>query len=111
VTKEEMAKAISDDHGVPCTEVKAIVQQVLDGIIETLVSEGRIELRNFGVFEVKKRKARQGRNPRTGEKVFVPEKAVVTFKPGREMEARVSQSAQANREDNGAVASDSGFTG
>jgi integration host factor subunit beta len=91
MTKRDMAKAISEEHGIPCAEAKAIVQQVLDGIIETLVSEGRIELRNFGVFEVKKRKARQARNPRTGEKVFVPEKAVVTFKPGLEMEARVSQ--------------------
>jgi hypothetical protein len=51
----------------------------------------RIELRNFGVFEVKKRAARKARNPRTGEKVFVPEKFVVTFKPGKEMEERVHE--------------------
>ena len=50
---------------------------------------GRIELRNFGVFEVKQRKPRKARNPRTGEKVKVPAKLVVTFKPGREMEERV----------------------
>jgi integration host factor subunit beta len=93
MTKRDMAKAIAEKTGIHGTEVKTIVQQVLDGIIETLVSEGRIELRNFGVFEVKKRKARQARNPRTGEKVFVPEKSAVTFKPGRELEARVSQSA------------------
>jgi DNA-binding protein HU-beta/integration host factor subunit beta len=53
--------------------------------------EGRIELRNFGVFEVKKGKPRQARNPRTGEKVKVPARLVVTFKPGREMEERVGR--------------------
>jgi len=62
-----------------------------DGITQTLVEEGRIELRNFGVFEVKKRKPRKARNPRTGEKVKVPARLVVTFKAGREMEDRVGQ--------------------
>jgi integration host factor subunit beta len=56
-----------------------------------LVEEGRTELRSFGVFQVKRRKARQARNPRTGEKVMVPERLVVTFKPGREMEQQVGQ--------------------
>ncbi len=51
----------------------------------------RIELRNFGVFEVKRRAPRKARNPRTGDKVFVPEKYVVTFKPGKEMEERVKE--------------------
>ena len=69
--------------------VKEIVQRVFDSIIDTLIEEERIELRNFGVFEVKKRAARTARNPRTGEAVFVPEKYVVTFKPGKTMEERV----------------------
>ena len=69
--------------------VKEIVQMVFDRIIDTLIAEGRIELRNFGVFEVKKRAARTARNPRTGEAVDVPEKYVVTFKPGKTMEQRV----------------------
>jgi nucleoid DNA-binding protein len=56
-----------------------------------LVDKGRIELRNFGVFAVKKRRARQAHNPRTGASVSVPEKTVVTFKPGREMEQRVHE--------------------
>jgi integration host factor subunit beta len=91
VTKKDMAKAIADEMALTQTQVKGIVQRVLDGITEALVTEGRIELRNFGVFEVKKRRPRQARNPRTGEKVAVPEKAVVTFKPGRDMEQRVGQ--------------------
>ena len=65
---------------------------VFDRITETLVDEGRIELRNFGVFEVKRRRARKARNPRTGESVSVPERSVVTFKAGLEMEERVNQS-------------------
>jgi nucleoid DNA-binding protein len=72
-------------------KTKEIVQKTFDAIVETLVEEKRIELRNFGVFEVKRRAARKARNPRTGEKVFVPEKFVVTFKPGKEMEERVHE--------------------
>jgi len=59
--------------------------------VDTLIEQGRIELRNFGVFEVKQRKARKARNPRTGDPVEVPPKCVVTFKPGKEMEERVRQ--------------------
>ena len=91
MTKKEMAKAIADEMGILQTQAQEIVQRVFDGSVETLVQEGRIELRNFGVFEVKKRKPRKARNPRTGEKVKVPAKLVVTFKPGREMEQRVGQ--------------------
>jgi nucleoid DNA-binding protein len=91
VTKKEMAKAIAAEMGLLQTQALEMVQRVFDGITETLVQEGRIELRNFGVFEVKKRKPRKARNPRTGEKVKVPSKLVVTFKPGREMEQRVGK--------------------
>jgi integration host factor subunit beta len=91
VTKKEMAKAIATEMGILQSQAREIVQRVFDRITETLVQEGRIEFRNFGVFEVKKRKPRKARNPRTGEKVKVPAKLVVTFKPGREMEERVGQ--------------------
>jgi nucleoid DNA-binding protein len=91
VTKKDLAKAIAEEMALTQTQVMEIVQRVLDGITQTLVREGRIELRNFGVFEVKKRRPRQARNPRTGEKVDVPEKVVVTFKAGRKMEQRVGQ--------------------
>ena len=91
MTKKEMAKAIAEDMGLTQIQAKEIVQKVFDGITETLLHEGRIELRNFGVFEVKKRKPRLARNPRTGAKVKVPAKMVVTFKPGQEMEERVGR--------------------
>jgi len=91
VTKKEMAKAIAEDMGLTQIRAKEIVQKVFDGITETLLHEGRIELRNCGVFEVKKRQPRLARNPRTGAKVKVPAKMVVTFKSGREMEERVGR--------------------
>ena len=91
MTKKELAKAISEEFGIASLVALHAVQRVFDGITETLIEEGRIELRNFGVFEVRKRKPRKARNPRTGESVKVPAKMVVVFKPGREMEERVGQ--------------------
>lgn len=91
MTKKEIVKTISEEIGLTQLKTKEIVQKTFDAIVETLVEDHRIELRNFGVFEVKKRAARKARNPRTGEKVSVPEKFVVTFKPGKEMEERVRE--------------------
>ena len=91
MTKKEIVKQISDRIGLTQLKTKEIVQQTFDAIVDTLIEAGRIELRNFGVFEVKQRKARKARNPRTGDKVDVPPKNVVTFKPGKEMEERVRQ--------------------
>lgn len=91
MTKKEIVKTISDEIGLTQLKTKEIVQKTFDAIIDALVEEERIELRNFGVFEVKRRAARKARNPRTGAKVFVPEKYVVTFKPGKEMEERVRE--------------------
>jgi nucleoid DNA-binding protein len=73
---------------------KEIVQWTFEAIIDTLVKEGRIELRNFGVFEVKQRKPRKARNPRTGARVDVEAKNVVTFQPGKTMEERVRRDAK-----------------
>jgi nucleoid DNA-binding protein len=89
VTKKEIVKTISEKLGLTQLTTRDIVQKTFDAIVETLVEEGRIELRNFGVFEVRRRKARKARNPRTGGAVQVPEKLTVSFKPGKEMEDRV----------------------
>ena len=91
MTKKEIVKSISDELGLTQLRTKEIVQKTFDAIVETLVEERRIELRNFGVFEVKMRAARKARNPRTGGQVEVPAKFVVTFKPGKEMEAKVRE--------------------
>jgi len=89
VTKKEIVKQISERANLTQLKTKEIVQMTFDAIIDTLVEEGRIELRNFGVFEVKQRKPRRARNPRTNEPVEVEAKAVVTFQPGKIMEERV----------------------
>ena len=91
MTKKEIVRTISEEIGLTQLKTKEIVQKTFDAIVETLVKDNRIELRNFGVFEVKRRAPRKARNPRTGDKVYVPEKFVVTFKPGKEMEERVRE--------------------
>jgi integration host factor subunit beta len=105
VTKKEIVRTISEEIGLTQLQTKEIVQRTFDAIVETLVEDtrakllkgkdegplGRIELRNFGVFEVKRRAPRRARNPRTSAPVDVPAKYVVTFKPGKEMEERVRQ--------------------
>ena len=97
MTKKEIVKTISEEIGLTQQTTKEIVQKTFDAIIDALVSDRRIELRNFGVFEVKKRAARNARNPKTGDKVHVPEKLVVTFKPGKNMEERVNTTGKENR--------------
>ena len=91
MTKKEIVKEISEKLGMTQLKTKEIVQHTFDAIVETLLSEERIELRNFGVFEVKTRKPRKARNPRTGETVMVPARKSVTFKAGREMLTRVAK--------------------
>jgi len=93
VTKKEIVRFISDDLNLSQQDVKKVVQKTFDAVTDALAKEGRIELRNFGVFEVKERKSRKARNPRTGAEVQVPSKRVVTFKPGKEMEQLVGGSS------------------
>ncbi len=91
MTKKEIVRTISEQIGLTQLQTKEIVQKTFDAIVDTLVRQRRIELRNFGVFEVKRRAPRKARNPRTGARVEVPAKFVVTFKPGKEMEQRVRE--------------------
>jgi len=83
MTKRNIIRRIADELGCSELETRPIVQKTSDAIINVLAVEGRVELRNFGVFEVKKRKPRQARNQRTGEKIMVGESVTVKFKPGR----------------------------
>ena len=89
MTKRDIVKTLSDKFALSQVDARKIVQGTFDAIVDTLVEQGRIELRNFGVFEVKTRRPRRARNPRTGEAVEVPARRVVTFKPGRMMEQRI----------------------
>ena len=90
MTKNDIVLSIAETTGMSQTDVKKIVQRTLDSIIDVLKDHGRLELRNFGVFEVRNRKARKARNPRTGEEVMVPPCKVVSFKAGKRMEDVIS---------------------
>jgi integration host factor subunit beta len=94
MTKKEMARDIAEQTGLPQLQMLEVVRKTLDAVVATLITERRIELRGFGVFEVKKRSARKARNPRTGETVLVPERLVVTFSPGKEMNDRIGAPAE-----------------
>ena len=76
-------------------DVEKIVGVVLGCMTKALSEGGRVELRGFGAFSVRSRPARQGRNPRTGEAVFVPAKSVPFFKSGKELRERLNLSGDA----------------
>ncbi len=92
MTKKDIILKISDDTGLKQIEVKEVVQRTFDMIIERLRRNDKVELRNFGIFKVKTRKGRLGRNPRTGQGVTIPDKKVVSFKSGMKMKLDVEQS-------------------
>ena len=89
MTKKEIITRIADHSDIKQIDVKKVVQMTLDIIIESLSKAETVELRNFGIFKVKSRKSRLGRNPKTGQSVEIPEKKVVTFKAGLVMKERV----------------------
>ncbi|MFA6384221.1 MAG: HU family DNA-binding protein [Candidatus Omnitrophota bacterium] len=89
MTKKDIILKVADSTNLKQTDVKQVVQKTFDFMVEALVRGEKIELRNFGVFKVKERKSRTGRNPRTGQVVPVPPRKVVVFKPGLEMKHQV----------------------
>ena len=90
LTKRDLVVRISEESGLIQTQVFDVVQKTLDYIAESLSKGDKVELRNFGVFEVKVRKARVGRNPNRPETdVPIPSRAMVKFKAGKEMRAEV----------------------
>lgn len=95
ITKKELVNRIADHTGQTKVVTKEIIQQFLDSIISELAQGNRLEFRDFGVFEVKFRKARRAQNPRTLEKVHVPPKKVVKFKVGRVMREKVGTADEA----------------
>jgi len=90
MTKRDLVVRISEETGLVQQQVLVVVQKTLDHISEAVAGGTTVELRNFGVFEVKVRKARIGRNPNRPETdVPIPRRAVVKFKPGKEMREAV----------------------
>jgi len=91
LTQRDLVVRISNETGMVQQDVLNVVQKTLDYLTESLAEGRTVELRNFGVFEIKLRKARVGRNPNRPESdVPIPPRAVVKFKPGKEMKARVA---------------------
>ena len=90
ITKKQIVERIAARTKQTKVLTKETVQLFLDTVTDELAEGNRIELRDFGVFEVKDRARRIGRNPRTGEPVPVPERRVVTFKVGRMMRKKVA---------------------
>ncbi|MBM3830589.1 MAG: integration host factor subunit beta [Verrucomicrobia bacterium] len=90
MTKRDIVLKVSERTGLIQQDVLLVIQQTLDHVIEALARNETVELRNFGVFEVKVRKARVGRNPNApATDVPIPARAVVKFKAGKEMRQRV----------------------
>jgi nucleoid DNA-binding protein len=89
MTKKDIVMRISEDTGLKQIDVKLVVQKTLDHITDAVAAGKTVELRNFGVFKVKTRKPRIGRNPKTGVTVSIPERKVVSFKSGMIMKKRV----------------------
>ena len=89
MTKADLVEEISSQTGVSRNHTALIVDQLLDAVPRAL-SEGRhLEIRGFGTFKVRERRARRARNPRSGSEVMVPAKLVPVFKPSRELKAAV----------------------
>src|SRR6201996_3187259 len=91
ITKKELIDRIADHAAQRRVQVKRVVQQFLDEIVNELGKGNRLEFRDFGVFETKVRKARKAQNPKTLEPVAVPEKRTVKFKVGRLMKQKLGE--------------------
>lgn len=91
MTKRELVISVAEQLGFTQNEVSDVVQTTLDTITEALATGDRLEIRNFGVFEVKIRDARLGRNPRTGDSVPIAEKRIPIFKPGKALKEWVEK--------------------
>lgn len=90
MTKSELIEIISNQQDqITRKESEVVVNSVFQAIANALSAGGRVELRGFGSFSTKKRQSRLGRNPKTGESVYVPAKMVPHFKPGKELRERV----------------------
>jgi nucleoid DNA-binding protein len=91
MTKRDLIVRIADETGLIQQDVQAVLQKSLDYIIDALAEDESVEFRNFGVFEIRTRKERIGRNPNQPDHVVtIPERKVVKFKPGKIMRKRIT---------------------
>ncbi|MBF0424726.1 MAG: integration host factor subunit beta [Magnetococcales bacterium] len=89
MTKSQLIQLVAEQHNLTRQEAETVVSAVFGNITQALEHGDRVELRGFGAFSVRLRPAREGRNPKTGELVSIPEKRTPFFKAGKEMRRRV----------------------
>lgn len=89
--KRDIVIKVSEKTSIKQVVVGEVFQGILEEIISALQQRERVELRNFGIFYIKRRKGKKGRNPKTGEVVPIPSREVVLFKPGKDMKAKIMQ--------------------
>ena len=92
MTKAELVEEVSKVSELTKKHSEVIVNTVFQAIVDALHNDEKIELRGFGSFRIRQRRARQGRNPKTGEKVHVPAKKIPYFKPGKELKELINRS-------------------
>ena len=90
LTKNDIVRTLAEKYELEIASTRRVVQGTLDMVLEALLKGDKVELRNFGVFEVIQRKGRIARNPKSRQEVFIPERKVVKFKPGKVMEDKIT---------------------
>ena len=90
MTKADLVEEIATKTGVSKNHTALIVDDLLDAICRALSEGSHLEIRGFGTFKVRERRARRARNPRSGEEVLVPAKLVPVFKPSKELKAHIA---------------------
>jgi nucleoid DNA-binding protein len=91
MTKADLVEEVSGKTGLTRTDVAVVVDGFLEAVKKSLEDGNNIEIRGFGTFKIKQRKARKARNPRTGEEVPVPDRKVPVFKPSNEFKALITR--------------------
>ena len=89
LTKADMAERLSSDHNLSKREAKDLVEAFFDEIADRLVNNEQVKLSGFGNFDLRDKRSRPGRNPKTGEEVPISARRVVTFRPGQKLKDRV----------------------
>ena len=98
MTKADLVEQIAERTGISRNQTAVIVDQLLDAMSRALSDHQHLEIRGFGTFKVRERRARRARNPRSGSEVLVPAKLVPVFKPSKELKAAVLGEASATVE-------------
>ncbi len=99
LTKAEMAERLFDELGLNKREAKEMVESFFSEIRECLASNEQVKLSGFGNFDLRDKRQRPGRNPKTGEEVPISARRVVTFRPGQKLKERVDTYAGSRREE------------